>query len=365
MREVYGSSYANPSSIHQEGVAARRLIEAAREHVAGVLQVRPEGVVFTAGGTEANNLAVFGVVEAARVAGVEYEDMEVITTKLEHPSLLLACEALVAKGVTVHYAPVDEGGKIILSDFADLVNEKTALMATAYVNSEIGVIQPIRKLRKLLKEKSDGVMLVDGAQGPLWLPCQLDHVGADVMTFDAGKMYGPKGCGAIVMRHGVELGKSVFGGRQEQGLRPGTENPALIIGLEHALSIAQQNQSRRAEGVKQLRDYFMSELEQLDGVVINGEREERVANNVNISVPGLDTEFAVISLDEKGVACGTKSACSGAGGGQSTVVMTISGDTARASSTIRFTLGETNNKHQVDVVVAILREHIEKVTKIG
>lgn len=361
MREIYESSYANPSSIHAEGVTIRKKIEAAREHVAGILEVRSDGVVFTTGGTESNNLAVFGAIEAARVAGTAYEDMEVITTKLEHPSLLRACEALVGRGVTVHYAPVDVEGIIELKEFGALVSEKTVLVATAYVNSEIGTIQPLRKLSKVLKEVSPkGLLLVDGAQAPLWLPCQLDRIGADILTLDGGKVYGPKGSGVIALRHGVELAATLFGGGQEAGLRPGTENPALIVGLETALAIAQENHEMR-QGYAKLRDYFIEEMEKIDGVVLNGSRENRVTNNINISIPGIDSEFAVITLDEKGVAASTKSACSGARSGLSEVVMAISGDAARAASTIRFTLGETTNQAQIDKVVAILREHVERV----
>ena len=205
---------------------------------------------------------------------------------------------------------------------------------------------------------------MDGAQAPLWESCQLEKIGADILTLDAGKFYGPKGVGALARRHGVLIAPVTHGGGQENNLRPGTENLAPIVGFDVAFTIAQANRGRRSEGVGQLRNYFFEKITELPQAVINGSTEHRVANNVNISIPGLDTEFAAVVLDEHDVACSTKSACSGAGGGQSKVVMTISGDAARATSTLRFTLGETSNKEEIDVVIKILKEHIEKMQKV-
>ncbi len=364
MRPIYKEVFGNPSGVHQEGQRARALIEATREKIARLLTIRTEDVMFTSGGTEANNIAVAGVIEAAWAAGRAYADMEIITTALEHPSLADTIAAYGEGAATVHLAPVDEGGRIILSEFEKLLNEKTVLVATALINSEIGVIQPTRKLKKLMEENSQAVLVIDGAQAPLWHSVQLEMLGADVLTLDSGKCYGPKGVGVLARRHGVALAPSIFGGGQEQGLRPGTENAAAIVGCGVALELAVATQERRAEGVSQLREYFFQRLETLPEVVPNGSREHRAANNVNISIPGLDTEFAVVVLDEHGVAASTKSACSGAGGGESAVVKAISGDAARAKSTLRFTLGETSTKQEVDRVIEILKEHIEKMKSI-
>ena len=367
MRPIYKDVFGNPSGVHQEGQRARALIEKTREKIARLLTIRTEDVMFTSGGTEANNIAIAGVIEAAWADGQPYEEMEIITTKLEHPSLTETIKAYGDGAVTVHHAPVDEDGRIILSEFEKLLSEKTVLVATALINSEVGVIQPTRKLKKLMKEKGNAVLVVDGAQAPLWHPIQLEVLGADVLTLDAGKCYGPKGAGVIARRHGIALTPSIFGGGQEQGLRPGTENLAVIVGMGVALELAVVGVERRAEGVNELRDYFFASVEkELPDAVINGSREsgERAANNVNISLPGIDTEFAVVVLEEYGVAASTKSACSGAGGGESTVVKAMTSDAARAKSTLRFTLGETSSKQQVDQVVAILKQHVAKMQKI-
>ncbi len=365
MRPIYRDVFGNASGIHKEGQRARRLIEEAREKVARLLQIRTEDVLFTSGGTEANNLAVVGVVEALRTKGVKYEDMEVITTSLEHPSLLDTCRALSSRGVIVHETPVDESGLIVMAEFEKLLNEKTAVVATALINSEIGIVQPTRALKRIMKEKrSNAVLVVDGAQAPLWMNCQLEKIGADILTLDAGKFYGPKGVGALAHRHGVTLAPITYGGGQEVGLRPGTENPAPIVGFQVALTIAQENYERRSEGIKELQKYFFEKLStEIPEAIVNGSVEERVANNINISIPGLDTEFAAVVLDEHSIAASTKSACSGAGGGQSRVVKAISGDAARATSTLRFTLGETSNKQEIDTVIKVLTEHIEKMQK--
>ncbi len=375
MRPIYRDVFGNASGVHKEGQRARRLIEEAREKVARQLQIRTEDVIFTSGGTEANNLAIKGVIEAFRAEGVEYSDMEIITTTLEHPSLFDTCRALKASGVTVHEVSVNEDGLIVIAEFEKLLNEKTVLVATSLINSEIGVIQDTRKLKRLMKEKApQAVLLVDGAQAPLWENCQLEKIGADILTLDAGKFYGPKGVGALARRHGVSLASVTEGGGQEAGLRPGTENPASVVGFNVAFTIAQENFERRREGVRELQKYFFEKVtKEIPEAIINGSVSERVANNINISIPGLDTEFAVVVLDEHSIAASTKSACSGAGGGESRVVKTISGDArpdkpggqaARATSTLRFTLGETSNKQEIDTVIQVLKDHIEKMKKI-
>lgn len=364
MQPIYRNVFGNASAIHKEGQRTRRLIEAARENVARQLQIRTEDITFTSGGTEANNLAIGGVIEAQRAVGRTYREMEIITTALEHPSVLQVCAALREQGVVIHEAPVDENGRIVMAEFEKLLSAKTILVAVALINSEIGVVQDTRKLKRLMNEHArQAVLMVDGAQAPLWMSCQLEQLGADILTLDAGKFYGPKGVGALARRHGVVLAPVTYGGGQESGLRPGTENPAPIIGFDVALTIAQENFERRSEGVTIVRDYFLEKIKEISGATINGSVKHRVANNVNISISGLDTEFATVVLDEHGVACSTKSACSGADGGTSQVVMAISDDAARASSTLRFTLGETSSKQEVDSVIEILKTHIEKMKK--
>ena len=179
-----------------------------------------------------------------------------------------------------------------------------------------------------------------------------------MLSLDAGKCYGPKGVGVLVMRHGISVSPHLFGGKQEGGLRPGTENTALIVGAVESLCIAQSQYKERSENVAKLRDYFIQELLRIDGCVLNGSRTERVANNVNISIKGIDSEFAVISLDERGISCATKSACGGAKGDGSSVVLSITGDAIRAKETIRFTLGEETTLEELKKTAEILHSHV-------
>lgn len=359
--EVFG----NPSAIHTEGVRAKKAVTAARDTVARTLGVQPSGVTFTSGGTESNNLAIMGVVGAARKRGVHYADMEIITTVIEHPATLRTVEYLAEEGVVVHYVSVNAVGQIELSELAKLLSSKTVLVTVAYINSEIGTIQDLGAIARIIKKHNHEtgartLFHTDAAQAPLWLPCELVRHGVDLMSLDAGKFCGPKGVGVLARVKGVEMRTVAHGGGQETGLRPGTEPVALVVGLTAALTLAEVNWKVRAEKVTILRDYFIAELTTaIPRVVLNGPAgHDRVANNVNISIPGLDSEFAVVSLDVAGIACSTKSACSSAGGGESAVVMAISNDKALASSTMRFTLGPDTTKDNINLTVTVLTNHL-------
>ncbi len=360
-------NFANASAIHTEGVVVREAIEHAREALASTLHIRQSGIVFTSGGTESNQCAVVGVVEALRHSGRAYRDIQIITTKIEHPSLLGVCEVLKERGVEISFMEVDEAGSIIEQSLTNLLNEKTVLVTYAYANSEIGTVQNVKQISRVIKKynQEQGTEILshlDASQAPLWLPCALDQLGIDIMTLDAGKCYGPKGVGVLAFRHGVMLKAEYQGGGQEGGLRSGTENVPGVIGCVTALTRAQASWKERSERVAKLRDHLLNELTKIDGVVRNGppSKADRIANNVNISIPGIDGEFAVITLDRHGIAVSTKSACGSAKGGVSEVVFEISHDEARANSTIRFTLGEETTEAELDQATHILEGHIMK-----
>lgn len=365
------SDFGNPSAIHQEGVIARQAVETAREQVARAVSVRPEFVTFTAGGTEGNNLAILGTIEQLRRQGREYSSMQILTTKIEHPSVGRTFSHLESLGVEVITVPVLETGKIDLSTLKSLISEKTVLLSTALINSEIGTIQSTRAIKKVLSEadarfETRIVFHVDAAQAPLWVSCQFDTVAADVLVLDAAKCCGPKGVGVFVRSPRVAIAPTIFGGGQEAGLRAGTENVAGIVGAAVAIESAQGSWRERAELVRAVRDQAISMIAtELPEAILNGaSREDRVANNINISIPGLDTEFATVVLDRKGFAVSTKSACSGAGGGESVVVKETTGDPARATSTLRITLGPDTTVQQLQALIAALKTHIEKMSNL-
>ncbi len=366
MKPYWNLHYGNPSSISKEGAIAREAVERARADVARTLRVRAENVTFTSGGTESNNLALFGAVKAITDAGVKESEVEIISTRVEHPSILRSLEHLEKTGCAVKYISVGEEGLISRQELEKLLSPKTRIVSVAYANSETGVVQDLGNIGRAIRayEKKNNLKIIfhtDASQAPLWLPCALDALSIDMMTQDAGKCGGPKGIGVLVHRGQTKLSPILYGGSQEDNLRPGTENVPLIVGCAKAIETAQKGFEHRATKVARLRDEFIKELETIKGVVLNGSRTHRLANNVNISIPGIDTEYAVVVLDKGGVACSTKSACSGSDGGRSAVVYEMTKDEGRANSTIRFSLGEKTTRRHLSEAVRLLREHIKQI----
>ncbi len=365
LREDFG----NAGGIHKEGVTAKRALEGFRAQVARLLEVQETGVVFTSGGTESNNLAIKGVVEKFRREGRAYDSMSIVSTRLEHPATLRTLEELTRLGVFVRYVDVTAEGLLDVAHFETLIDASTVLVTLTYVNSEIGAVTDCRSVRRLLDvcEKRDSSKIyfhVDGAQAPLWLPCDLPRLGADLLSLDGGKCGGGKGVGALVMKKGVTIEPLLRGGGQEMGLRAGTEPLHLIAAFATALKEAQAHWLERSKAVVAVRDYAFAEItKSIPTAVINGPvGDERVANNIHISIPRIDAEFAVITLDTHGIAASTKSACSSKGGGASAVVLAMAGDEARALSTLRFTLGPDTTVADIDQMLVVLTKHVQSVS---
>lgn len=367
MQPYFTAEWANPGAMHQEGVRARNAIEKARKMVARTLRVRAEDVIFTSGGTESNNLALIGFISALHAQGVAYADMEVISTKIEHPSMLETLAYLEERGVRTIFAAIDETGRIDMQIFPSLFSAKTVLVATTYVNSEVGVIQDIKKITRTVRawNTAQGTSVrthVDASQAPLWLSCALDMLGVDLLTLDAGKCYGPKGVGVLIRRHALPLQTITHGGGQEGGVRSGTENVPLIVGCAYALERAQKAcEARAAQAARVQEEAWKLFTARIPECVINGSRTHRVANNINISIPGYDSEYAVIWLDAHGIAASTKSACGVGKGNGSDVVRAMTRDEARALSTIRFTFGEETTVKDLEHAVSCLRTHIDRM----
>jgi len=364
MRPWIGTHYGNPSAIHAEGQRARDAIEHARVLLARTLNVRPHGITFTSGGTESNNLAIRGHIAALCAQGMPLEKMKVLTTAIEHPSITNTLKSLETEGVHVEYMPVGEDGRIGTKAFGEMLDEDVVLVTFSYANSEVGVVQDVKRVTRAVRawnQSHDTQVNVhlDASQTPLWLPCQLDTLGVDMMTQDGVKCGGPMGSGVLAHRHGVGLSPILHGGGQEAGLRAGTENVAGIVGVATAVMRAQEGWEERSVRVTKIRDEFLNLLQaSIPEAIVNGSLEHRLPNNINISLPGIDTEFAVVVLDRHGIAASTKSACSGADGSGSEVVRTLSSDESRAQSTIRFTLGEQTTLRELRTTVSVLQKHI-------
>jgi len=363
MQSLVRKAFGNPSSIHAEGVAAKKALDRARTAVARCLEAHAEEVVFTSGGTESNNLAIFGVLEAvdtrclkSLTSGVGRLP-HIVTTNIEHASGLEPLRQLEREGkAEVTYVPVEQNGIVKPGEIIAAIKPNTALVSVMYANNEIGTIQPIRKIGQLLSAVRDSKFSIlnspnerrypvfhsDACQAPSYLPCLVNALGVDLLSLDAHKIYGPKGVGALYVRPGTMLSPQLLGGGQERGHRSATENVPGIVGFAEALHSASENRKKESERIKKLRDALYSSILQNNGIVImNGSMKEgeRLPNNLNISLPGIDTEFLTLQLDAAGIAVSTKSSCL-KNEKESYVISAIaSRDKARARSTLRFTLG--------------------------
>lgn len=345
MRPYWRNSFGNASSIHTEGKVARTALITARESVAQSLGVQSDEVLFTSSGTESNNLAIQGVLNRKYKDGVGWEDMHVVSTAIEPSSIKEVLYIYEEKGVRVTYVSVDQDGLVRPQDVAEACTDNTVLVTLSYVNNEIGVVQPIRKISQAVKAvREDIVIHADGAQAPLYHNVHMHTLGVDLLSLDAQKIYGPKGVGVLGVRRGTVVYPMLFGGAQEGGIRPGTENIPLIVGMSVALRRASRDYKTRAKRVGAVRDVGLSEIQRvLPESIVNGSLEKRTPSNINISLPGVDTEYLTLALDHEGFAVSTKSACL-SGTQTSHVVYALSKDEARSSATLRITLGEETTK---------------------
>lgn len=356
--------FGNPGSMHAEGQMAMNTVSDARSRIAGILTAHSDEIVFTSGGTEANNLAIRGTVQAC---GMKVP--HIITTTIEHPSVLEPVRALEREGAQATYLSVDRVGRVKPKDLRDALREHTALVSIMYVNNEVGSIQPINELVKVVRrhrKETGGVwpyVHVDASQAPLFLGLSMEKLGIDLMTLDAQKVYGPKGVGLLYKRRAVTIQPTVFGGNQENGLRPGTENVPLIVGFAKALELAEDRRLRDNAELTALRDYFITLIKRaLPKVVVNGGMEHRVPNNVNISIPGHESAFMVVWLDAHGIACGSRSACSSEEDEPSHVIRAMGGSSEEAQSSLRLTLGRGTTRKDIDRTVHELESMVQKLT---
>lgn len=348
MRPFWNKDFGNPSSVHHEGVKAAEAVKNARNRIAHQMQAHADEIVFTASGSESNNLAILGLVNQLRESGKKSEDIRILVSVIEHSSVMSCAEKLQREGVRVEYIPVDSYGIIKMQELERMLEQDASLVSVMAANNEIGTIQPILKVSKLIKrhnEKSRNKIYfhTDACQAAGYLKMEQDRLGADMISIDSHKLYGPKGIGMLYVRRGVKLSSLIHGGEQEGGLRAGTENVPLISGFAEAFAYAQAIAEKESERVSGLRDYFIRELSRYAKFDLNGHSSLRLPNNVNISVPGLNSEFAVIRLDSEGVSCSTKSACL-EGEKSSYVIRSLGKKDGADESSIRFTLGRYTTK---------------------
>lgn len=355
MRPYFSQKFHNPSATYLAGRAAKAELNQARGTVAMVLGARPAEIIFTAGATEANNLAVQGVMR-------EFPDSEVVVSATEHASVLEPA------GLYKHkLAPVDNSGLIVLNKLSKLITDKTVLVSVMLVNNEIGTIQPLGEVSAMIKKivsqrraqgnKRPLYLHTDAAQAANYLDLHVSRLGVDMTSLNGGKIYGPKQSGCLYVKAGTRIKPLIVGGGQELGLRSGTENPAAAAGFAKALELAAAARTEESKRLRELREGFEALIAQkISGALINGPAKHRAPHIVSLSVAGQDNERLMFELDERGVECAVGSACSASSQEPSHVLRAIGLSDAQARSTLRFSFGKDTTQASLRKTAALLAE---------
>jgi cysteine desulfurase len=354
--EVYG----NASSIHQHGQQAKQKLEIARRQVAGLLACDPKDLVFLSGGTEADNLAILGTVRASTP-----EKKHVVTTTIEHPAVLNPCRQLEREGVDVSYVRVGSDGVVDPADIRRALRPETILISVMHANNELGTIQPIQEIATLAHE-AGSLLHADGVQAAGKIPVDVRALGVDLYSISGHKLYSPKGIGALYIKHGTRLAPIQFGGRHERERRPGTENVPGAIALGQAAALATEDLASESARLRTLRDRLEAGiLERLPDCGVNAGRSPRTPNTTNVFFDGLEGEALVISLDLKGFAVSSGSACSSGAVEPSHVLLAIGLPRERARASLRFSLGHSNTEEQVDALIEAVAESTAHLRKLS
>ena len=350
--------FGNPSSLHGTGRRARQGLDEARETVAGVLGAKPREIVFTGGGSEADNLAIKGVAWAASARG-----RHLITSSVEHHAVLNTCAMLERSGFEVTYLPVDEFGRVDPDDVAAAITERTTLVSVMYANNEVGTIQRIAEIGAICRER--GVTFhTDAVQAGGFLPLDVDALRVDLLSLGAHKLYGPKGVGALYVRQGTGLLPQQQGGSQERQRRAGTENVAGVVGMATALRLAQGDAGTRdTENARlaNLRDQLRDGLREIEGVTETGHPTDRLPNNCSVLVKGIEGGDLVAGLDLEGIAVSTGSACTSGSTEPSLVLLAMGIDVMRAHGSLRLTLGRGTTPSEVERTISATKAVVARM----
>ncbi|KIL41061.1 cysteine desulfurase [Gordoniibacillus kamchatkensis] len=355
MLPYFREHYGNPSSIHSFGRDARTALNRARDGMAAILGCKPGELIYTSGGTESNNTAIFGAVSAAQAKrpGVR---PHIVTTAVEHHAVLHPCERLEQLGCDVTYVAADSSGLVNASDVEAALRPETALISVMYVNNEVGTVQPIEAIGTIARER--GIPFhVDAVQALGKLPLKLDELPVDLMSLSAHKIYGPKGVGLLYMRSTLAFPPYLYGGNQERKRRSGTENVAGIVGFAKAAQLFAQDVAANNAAIERLRDTLLQRLAAAlgpDGFAVSGHPVHRVPHIINISFFGLDTETLLMNLDLEGVAASSGSACTAGSLETSHVLQAMNLPDEVTRTAIRFSLGLGNSIPQVEKVADII-----------
>ena len=356
MLPFFTDAFGNPSSVYSYGQEAKGAVEEARSKTAELIGARSEEIVFTSGGTEADNFAVKGVIYANGQKG-----NHIITTSIEHHAVMEVCKFLGRRGFTITYLPVDEYGLVDPDDVRKAITAKTILISIIHANNEVGTIEPVSEIGKIAKE-AEVYFHTDAVQTVGHIPVSVDELKVDLLSISAHKLYGPKGVGALYVRKGTKLVSFMQGGEQEKRRRAGTENVPAIVGLGKAVELAGKEMDKEAERLAGLRDKLIKDLvEKIDHVHLNGHPTRRLPNNVNVSVDFVEGESMLLNLDLEGICASTGSACSSASLEPSHVLLALGLPPEQAHGSLRFTLGRENSEEDTERVLNILPGIVAKL----
>ena len=360
MIPYFTEKFGNPSSLYDKGLEARDAVTHAREQVAALINADPSEIFFTAGGTEADNWAVFGATDKLKEKG-----NHIITTKIEHHAMLHSCAFLEKHGFDVTYLDIDKDGRVDLQQLKDSITDKTILISVMMVNNEIGTVQPIKEIGKIAKEHKI-LFHTDAVQALGNVPIDVKDMGIDLMSMSSHKIYGPKGEGALFIRKGVRISNYLHGGAQEAGRRAGTENLTGIVGFGKAAELARVHFDEHVKHSSTLRDYLVERiLNEIPDTTLNGTMEERHPGNANITFKYIEGESILLLLNQFGISVSTGSACSSKSLEPSHVLVALGVPVEMIHGTVRFTVGDFTTKEDIDYVVDCLKQVVTRLRELS
>lgn len=356
--DIMSRHYGNPSSIHRLGVDAEQLLRKAREVIAGALTCKADEIVFTSGGTESNNLAIKGAVRSYRNRG-----NHIVTSAVEHASVYECCKQLEEEGFRVTYLPVDKTGAVSVEDVRNALCDETILVSIMHVNNEVGRIQPVKQIGDMLKSFPGILFHVDAIQSIGKLNVAPKELGADLLSVSAHKVHGPKGAGILYVRKGVNLTPLLVGGGQEGGIRAGTENVPLIVGMAKAVRLAVQKQSENAEKLYRLRKRLTDALMEMPELIANGSSDpnDMAPQLVHFSFPGMKSEVVVHALEQHGIWISTRSACASGEEKPSRVLLAMGCGKERAASGLRVSYSAAQTEENISYFTDCLKQVVEEL----
>ncbi len=359
MLPYFDKTYGNASSIHTFGRDAFDAVEKAREQVAGIINAKPDEIIFTSGGSESDNLAIKGIAYKNKEKR-KSEKNHIITCAIEHPAVLKVCNFLEKQGFNIEYIPVDKNGLININELENAISKDTFLITVMFANNEIGTIEPIEQIGKIAK-KNNILFHTDAVQAVGKVPIDVNKQNIDLLSISSHKIYGPKGVGALYIRKGISIESLIHGGGHEKGLRSGTYNTPGIVGLGKACELSKDRFTKDVSHMKKLRDNLIKNVLKIEESYLNGHTTERLCNNTHFRFTAIEGESLNLMLDDKGIAGSTGSACSSKKLQASHVLLSIGLKPEEAHGSLRLTLGRYSTLEEIEYASDVLPDIVKKL----